>query len=117
MPQYLLNVIQPDGQPPEPEVLEPVMADLRALRAEMRDAGAWVFSAGLHPASAATVVRRNGGDTLLTDGPFVEASEHVGGFTLIEADDLDAALAWAGRMADATTLPIEVRPFTDAPPF
>jgi hypothetical protein len=113
MPQYLLNVIQPDGEPPAPEVLEPIIADLRALRTEMKAAGAWVFSAGLHPASAATVVRRDGGETLLTDGPFVEASEHIGGFTLIEADDLDAALAWAGRMADASTLAIEVRPVAD----
>jgi hypothetical protein len=113
MPQYLLNVIQPDGEPPAPDVLEPIIADLRALQAEMKAAGAWVFSAGLHPASAATVVRRDGGETLLTDGPYVEASEHIGGFTLIEASDLDGALAWAGRMAEATTLAIEVRPVAD----
>jgi hypothetical protein len=112
MPQYLLNVIQPDGDAPAPEILDPIMADLRALRAEMKDAGAWVFSAGLHPASTATVVRDNGGDTLMTDGPFAEASEHIGGFTLIEAPDLDEALAWAARMAKASTLPIEVRPVT-----
>ena len=113
MPQYLLNVIQPDGQPPEPEVLEPIMADLRALRAEMKDAGAWVFSAGLHLAHTATVVRHSDGETLMTDGPFTEANEHIGGFTLIEAPDLDAALGWAGKMAEASTLPIEVRPVAD----
>jgi hypothetical protein len=113
MPQYLLNVIQPDGDAPAPEILDPIMADLRALRAEMKDAGAWVFSAGLHPASTATVVRDDGGDTLMTDGPFAEASEHIGGFTLIEAPDLDEALAWAARMAKASTLPIEVRPVAD----
>ena len=113
MPQYLLNVIQPDGQPPEPEVLEPIMADLRALSVEMKDAGAWVFSAGLHLADTATVVRHRDGETLLTDGPFTEANEHIGGFTLVEAPDLDAALAWAGRMAKASTLPIEVRPVAD----
>jgi len=113
MPQYLLNVIQPDGEAPAPEVLEPIMADLRALRAEMKDAGAWVFSAGLHPVGTATVVRHQGGDVLMTDGPFTEANEHIGGFTLIEAPDLDEALAWAGRMAKASTLPIEVRPLAD----
>jgi hypothetical protein len=113
MPQYLLNVIQPDGDAPAPAILEPIMADLRALRAEMKDAGAWVFSAGLHPASTATVVRHQSGDVLMTDGPFTEANEHIGGFTLIEAPDLDEALAWAGRMAKASTLPIEVRPVAD----
>jgi hypothetical protein len=113
MPQYLFNVIQPDGQPPEPAVLEPIMADLRALREEMKAAGAWVFSAGLHPASAATVVSHRDGETLLTDGPFTEGNEHIGGFTLVEAPDLDAALAWSARMAKASTLPIEVRPVAD----
>jgi hypothetical protein len=110
MPQYLLNVIQPDGEPPAPEILDPIIAAVDAVQDEMKAAGVWVFSAGLHPASAATVVRRNGGETLLTDGPYVEASEHIGGFTLIDAEDLDAALLWASKVADATTLPIEVRP-------
>jgi hypothetical protein len=113
MPQYLLNLIQPDGGAPEPEILEPIMRDLRAVRAEMKDAGAWVFSAGLHFAHTATVVRHSDGETLLTDGPFVEANEHIGGFTIVEAPDLDAALAWAGKMAKASTLPIEVRPVVD----
>jgi hypothetical protein len=113
MPQYLLNLIQPDGPAPEPETLEPIMRDLRALRAEMKDAGAWVFSAGLHFADTATVVRHQDGETLLTDGPFVEATEHIGGFTIVEAPDLDAALDWAGKFAKASTLPIEVRPVRD----
>jgi hypothetical protein len=110
MPQYLLNVIQPDGEPPAPEILDPIIAAVEAVQDDMKAAGVWVFSAGLHPASAATVVRRNRGETLLTDGPYVEASEHIGGFTLIDAEDLDAALLWASKVADATTLPIEVRP-------
>jgi hypothetical protein len=113
MPQYLLNLIQPDGGAPEPEILDPIMRDLRAVRAEMKDAGAWVFSAGLHPASTATVVRHRDGDTLMTDGPFVEANEHIGGFTIVQAPDLDAALGWAGKLAKASTLPIEVRPVVD----
>ena len=113
MPQYLLNIIQPDGPPPAPEILEPIMRDLAALNEEIRAAGAWVFSAGLHPASSATVVRHRAGDTLMTDGPFTEASEHVGGFTIIEAPDLDGALEWGAKYAKTITLPIEVRPVQD----
>jgi hypothetical protein len=110
MRQYLLSIYQPDGDPPAPEVLAPIMADLDALAEEMRAAGAWVFSAGLHPASTATVVRDRDGEALLTDGPFTEGKEHLGGFTIINAPDLDAALAWGARMARAATLPVEVRP-------
>ena len=109
MRQYLLSVYQPDGEPP-PGLLAPIMADLDALAEEMRAAGAWVFSAGLHPAGTATVVRDRDGEALLTDGPFTEGKEHLGGFTIINAPDLDAALAWGARMARASTLPIEVRP-------
>jgi hypothetical protein len=110
MPQYLLNIIQPDGETPSPEFLEPILRDLAQVNEECKAAGAWVFAAGLHPASAATVVRHKDGETLLTDGPYVEANEHVGGFTVIEAADLDAALGWAAKYAKAITLPIEVRP-------
>ena len=110
MPQYLLTLIQPDGEAPPPEVLDPIMRDLAAVTAAMRAAGAWVFSAGLHAPETATVVRPAGGDLLVTDGPYVEAKEHVGGFTVVEAEDLDAALEWGRRVARATTLPVEVRP-------
>ena len=72
--------------------------------------GAWVFGCGLNPAHTATVVRNDNGEVLLTDGPFIEGKEHLGGFTVITAPDLDAALKWARRLAAATTLPIEVRP-------
>jgi len=109
--RYLLSVYQPDGPVPEPEALDKIMADLEALNAEMRAAGVWVFAGGLHPASTATVVRSRDGRVLMTDGPYTEGKEHVGGFTIIDAADLDAALAWAGRLAEAATLPIEVRPF------
>src|SRR5882757_7919399 len=110
MTQYLLSIYQPDGTPPPPEVLEPIMRDLATLNAELRAAGAWVFTGGLHPPSTATVVRAKDGEALLTDGPYVEGKEHIGGFTVIEAPDLDAALDWGRRFAQATTLPIEVRP-------
>ncbi|WP_160663815.1 YciI family protein [Pseudarthrobacter sp. ATCC 49987] len=110
MAQYLLSVYQPVGPAPAPEILEPIMQDLGALNREMKAAGAWVFAAGLHPTETATVVRQQGSEVLITDGPFAEAKEHLGGFTVIEAEDLDAALGWAGKLARTTTLPIEVRP-------
>ncbi len=110
MKQYLLSIYQPDGNPPAPEVLDAIMKRVRAVRQEAIDAGVWVFSAGLHPASAATVVRVKNGEALTTDGPFVEGKEHLGGFVIIRAPALDAALAWARKQAEATTLPIEVRP-------
>jgi hypothetical protein len=108
MAQYLLSVYQPVGPAPEPEVLEPIMKDLENLNRDMKAAGVWVFAAGLHP--TATVVRQQGSEVLVTDGPFVEGKEHLGGFTVIDAADLDVALGWAGKLARATTLPIEVRP-------
>jgi hypothetical protein len=108
---YLLSLYQPDGPAPSAEFLEPIMRDLAALNQELHDTGAFVFSAGLCPPDSATVVRVRGGDTMLTDGPFTEGKEHLGGFTVIKAADLDAALGWAERMAAITTLPVEVRPF------
>ena len=118
MKQYLLSVYQPDGDPPPPDVLAAIMRDVAALEAEMQAAGVWVFSGGLHAPSTATVVRVRDGEVLTTDGPFAEGKEHVGGFTVVRAPDLDAALEWGRKAARATTLPIEVRPFfgeSDAP--
>ncbi|NEK58335.1 hypothetical protein GCU56_10675 [Geodermatophilus sabuli] len=115
MPQYLLTIYQPDGGEPAPEVLEPIMRDLDAVNREMREAGVWVFAGGLHPPETATVARVTGDDVLLTDGPYLEGKEHVGGFTVIEAPDLDAALGWGRKLAGAITLPIEVRPLYDGP--
>ena len=110
MQQYLLTVYQPDGDPPPPEVLGPIMADVEAWQEDLQAAGAWVFTAGLHPASTATVVRVADGETLTTDGPFTEGKEHIGGFTIVTLPDLDAALASATKLAEVTRLPIEVRP-------
>jgi hypothetical protein len=119
MKRYMLTIYQPDGAPPAPESLQRVMRDVDALTDEMKAAGAWVFAAGLHPPTAATVVRLHDGELLLTDGPFSEAKEHVGGFTVVQAPDLDAALTWASKLARALSLdqrsglPIEVRPLQD----
>jgi hypothetical protein len=115
MKQYLLSVYQPDGTPPAPAVLDRIMADVRNVRDEMEAAGVWVFSAGLHPPSSATVVRVQNEEMLTVDGPFTEGKEHIGGFTIVKAADLDEALAWGRKLARATTLPIEVRPFREEP--
>jgi hypothetical protein len=120
MKQYLLSIYQPDGDPPPPEVLDAVMRDVNAVVADARTTGAWVFNGGLHPASTATVVRASRGDVLITDGPFAEGKEHIGGFLIVKVPDLDAALGWARRLAralvvpgrdDVGGLPVEVRPF------
>jgi hypothetical protein len=112
MKHYLLSMYQPAGDPPPPEVLEPIMRDVAVLTQEMRDAGVWVFGAGLHDPGTATVVQHRDGDVLVTDGPYTEGKEHLGGVTIIRAADLDAALEWARRLARAVPpLPIEVRPF------
>jgi hypothetical protein len=108
---YVLTVYQPDGPTPPPAELEKIMHDLDVLNQEMKDGGAWVFTGGLHPPSTATVLRAQDGKVVMTDGPYLEGKEHVGGFTIITAPDLDAALAWGRKLAAATTLPIEVRPF------
>jgi hypothetical protein len=114
MKQYLLSVYQPDGPPPPDVDLEKVMRDIHELHEELKAAGAWVFDGGLHPASTATVVRVKEDEVLITDGPYAEGKEHIGGFTIIRAPDLDAALEWGRKAARATTLPVEVRPFHDA---
>ncbi len=110
MKQYLLSIYQPDVDPPPPEILEPIMQDINAVDAELRAAGAWVFTAGLHPPDTATVLRAADGDVLITDGPFAEGKEHIGGFWIIRAPDLDAAVAWARKATVACRLPVEVRP-------
>jgi hypothetical protein len=111
MNQYLLSIYQPEGATiPPPHVLQAIMRDVNALRQEMKKAGVWVFSGGLHEPSTATVVRIQDGQLLTTDGPFAEGKEHIGGFSIVRAADLDAALEWGSKLARATTLPIEVRP-------
>ena len=111
MRQYLLSIEQPDGGPPPPQTLAAIMRDVEAVDRDLEASGSWVFAGGLHPPSSATVVRVRGEEVLLTDGPYAEGREHVGGVVVLRAHDLDEALAWAERYARATTLPVEVRPF------
>jgi hypothetical protein len=95
------------------EEMQSSWQQLRILEAEMKSTGAWVFSGRLHEPATATVVRVANGEILTTDGPFAEAKEHLGGFYIINAEDLDAALACASRVTRAIGAPIEVRPFAD----
>jgi hypothetical protein len=113
MKQYLLSVYQPDGDSPPPEVLGPVMEKVGKWRAELEAAGSWVFTGGLQPPSTATVLRVNNGEVVMTDGPFTEGKEHLGGFTVIQVADLDEALDWARQFAEITGLPLEIRPVHD----
>lgn len=112
MPQYLISVChdgnyEVDFSTPEAQRLG---TQVGAFNDELQKAGAWVFAAGLHPASSATVVRSSGGVVSMTDGPFAETKEQMGGFWMIEVADLDAALEWAGKAAAACEGPVEVRP-------
>jgi hypothetical protein len=114
MNQYLLSVYMVDGeQPPSPEDQQQAFKDVDALNATLQKEGVWVFAGGLHPATTATVVREKNGDVLTTDGPFAEAKEQLGGFWVIKAADLDAALAWAAKATVACRAPVEVRPFQE----
>ena len=112
MQYYLLSVITPtEGQMPSPDAMAEIVRNLDTFHQELRDAGAWVFAGGLHAPETATVLRPNDGDVLITDGPYAEGKEYLGGICLIKAADLDAALEWGKKATWATTLPIEVRPF------
>ncbi|SCG34629.1 YciI family protein [Micromonospora humi] len=112
MKQYLISMYQPAGvDRPDPEFLAGVMREVEAIGRDLRAAGSWVFGDGLHEPETATVLRADGDEVLVTDGPFAEAKEYLGGFTIVRAPDLDAALEWGRRYARATRLPIEVRPF------
>jgi hypothetical protein len=119
MKQYLLTVFQPSGDSPPAKDLEKVMRDVAALHKELKAANAWVFAGGLHPPSTATVVKLQDGDLQMTDGPFSEGKEQVGGLCIIKAPDLDAALEWGRKFAKAISLDgrnglsIEVRPFQE----
>jgi len=115
MGQYLLSTYAVEGDVPRapatPEDMKTFMERVVALEEEMEATGTFVFGGALHGPDAATVLRASEGGPVMTDGPFVEAKEHIAGFYIINADDLDAALAWAGKVVDAINHPIEVRPF------
>jgi hypothetical protein len=116
MNQYLLSVYEVEGRvagaPSTPEEMQAFMGRVIALEEEMDRAGAFAFGGALHGPEVATVVRGGTGlDKVTTDGPFVEAKEHIGGFYIVNAEDLDEALTWAAKVVEATNHDIEVRPF------
>lgn len=114
MKQYLLSVHYVEGQaPPSPEVMQQMYKDVDTLNLVIKEKGAWVFGGGLHEPSSSTVVSVKNGEVLMADGPFAEAKEHIGGFWIIKAADLDAALEWAKKATVACQSPVEVRPFQD----
>lgn len=112
MPHYLLSVCYPpDATPPTEAELERIVTDVTAFHEELQAEGAWVFGGGLHDPNTATTVRIQDDEVLTTDGPFIESKEVLGGLSIIDVPDLDAALFWAEKAARAATVPIEVRPF------
>jgi hypothetical protein len=114
MTQYLLSVYMVEGEAtPTEEETQQAYKDVDAFNAELQAKGMWVFAGGLHPADTATVVKVDDGEVLMTDGPFAETKEQIGGFWIITADDLDAALAWAAKGSEACKAPVEVRPFQE----
>jgi hypothetical protein len=116
MRQYLLAVHSVEGgEAPSSEVMQQTYQDVDAFNSELRAKGAWVFAGGLHPPDTATVVQVKDGQVVTTDGPFAETKEQLGGFWVIKADDLDAALAWAAKGSGACKNPVEVRPFQEEP--
>jgi hypothetical protein len=116
MTQYLMSVCYPAGQtPPSPEELRQIEHDVTEVHHALETEGSWVFGGGLHDPSTATVVTAGPGATTTTDGPFIETKEQIGGFSIIDVPDLDAALRWGERISHATRCPIEIRPFMGQP--
>jgi hypothetical protein len=114
MPKYLLSVWSSEDDPtPSDEEMQQMFAAVATFNEEVQAEGAWVFAGGLHPASTATVVDGRGSDAVTTDGPYVESKEHMGGFWVLEAPDLDAAIDLARRGSAACKGKVEVRPFQD----
>jgi hypothetical protein len=114
MAQYLLSVHSVEGEVGDPmteEEMGQFMEQVGRLEEEMKSAGSWLFGGALSEPDTATVVRVSDGEVLTTDGPFAESKEHLGGFYIVEAEDLDAALRWASKTTAAVSKPIEVRPF------
>jgi hypothetical protein len=117
MTQYLLSVHGSDAdfEAVAPEAIQRMYAQVEAFNKEIQESGAWVFGGGLQPVNTATVVNNTDGKLVTTDGPYLETKEHIGGFWILNAPDLDAALALAAKASQACEGPVEVRPFQDEP--
>jgi hypothetical protein len=116
MSQYLLATYVVEGEvpgaPSTPEEMQGFMQRVIALEAEMDANGAFAFGGALHGPDASTILKPGDGEVFMTDGPFAESKEHIAGFYIINADDLDDALKWAEKTVAAINRPIEVRPFS-----
>jgi len=115
MTQYLISVIHDWDALPPAEDMQKVFKQVDEFNEELTASGAWVFAGGLEHPSTATVVNASSGDVVMTDGPFAETKEQLGGFWIIEVPDLDAALAWAAKGSAACENLVEVRPFQSDP--
>jgi len=104
-----------DDEMPSTEEMQPVFEAVDAFNERLKAEGAWVFGGGLMPIESSTWVDATGDEPMITDGPFVESKEFLGGFWIIQADDLDAALKWATEGSAACAGKVEVRPFQDEP--
>ena len=114
MKQYMLSVHHVEGEAvPDNETIQQMFKDVDAFNTEAQEQGAWVFACGLEGRDTATVVREQDGQIVTTDGPFAESKEFLGGFWILKAPDLDAALAWAEKATRACRAPVEVRPLQD----
>ena len=112
MTQYLLSVHMTAGEPmPSDEEIQQMYADVDRFNDKVREAGIWVFAGGLTAIESATTVDGTGSEPVVTDGPFAESKEYLGGFWIIEVPDLDAALKWATKASEACIGAVEVRPF------
>jgi hypothetical protein len=117
MPQYLVAVYdQPETRNRTAEEMAPIFADVDAVNQKAIQEGVFVFGGGLHDQTATTTVDPRGGTPQVTDGPYLETKEYIGGFWVIEVPDLDAALDWTRQAASACRQPVELRPFMEEPP-
>lgn len=114
MPQFFVAIQHPEGYDGSTEGPE-MMRDIRALNVEMEAAGARLFAGGLEPASHAKALRKPADTIAITDGPYLEAKEHIGGFWILTCADMDEALGWARKAVVACRVPVEVRAFLSMP--
>ena len=115
MKQYLLGVYSDESAPMSDEQMQASYKAVDAFNRGLIESGAFVFAGGLHPVADTTVVRTQGGKVVITDGPYAETKEQIGGFWVVQAADLDVALELAAKGAEACGWPVEVRPFQDIP--
>jgi hypothetical protein len=111
MKHYLLSIQQPDGVVPEPKILESIMRNVVIFNNDLKASGAWVFAGGLQLPGLAAVVRLQNKELITTNGPYIKGNDHLGGISIIKANDMASAIEWGRKLSRATTLPVEVREF------